>query len=180
MLRPSSYIVALTACALALAACSSSGSTGPNYQLIGGTYTATLTYTIENNDYDSTFVIPGTIDMLDANRVGEFTGTWHITGTGADTATGVIIGAFVADTIQWLQFGDADEKPLISQTLLAQLVPQCHVLNGSPLVPASGTIVGKQLNISGTFSGFTCGTGADTVSSTLAATVTATNTTGPN
>jgi len=180
VLRPSFYIVALTACTVALAACSGSGSTGPQYQLIGGTYTATLTYTIENNIYDSTFTIPGTIDMLDANRVGEFTGTWHITGTGADTATGVIVGAFAFDTIQWLQFGDADEEPLISQTLLAQLVPKCNVLSGSRLLPASGTIVGKQLNISGTFSGFNCVSGTDTVASTLAATVTATNTTGPN
>jgi hypothetical protein len=181
-LRTKLSVILGTVGAVALAACSDSTGPSQSFQLIGGTYTASLTYTIENSLYDSTFVVPGTIDMLDANRTGQFTGTWHI-GSGADTATGVIVGQFAAgietDTIQWLQFGDAIEPPLISSQTLQQLVPQCAVTSGKVILPGSGTIVGKQLSISGTFDNFNCVSGADTVTSTLAASVVATNTTGP-
>lgn len=172
-------VAAIAVCAVALAACGSS-STGPNYPHVAGTYTATITYVLNNADIDSTAVVPGTITLTDPDRTGLFDGPWKLTGSGADTATGVVVGQISAsgNTFTWLGFGDTNAPPLVVLQVLEALYPTCHYANALTVAqPATGAITGTALNVSGTFSGFKCG--ADSAASTLSATVVGTNTTGP-
>jgi hypothetical protein len=163
--------------AVTLAACSS--STGPtSYQKIAGQYSATFTYQLVvsgNTGFDSTVTVPATITMNDANSIGTFTG--YTVFTAADS--GVIAGQFgTNNAITWYLFGDPSEPLMYSAKVFSATYPMCNFADSATytLSPGGG-IVGKQLTLSATFTGFKCG--ADSASSTLQASVSATNTTGP-
>jgi hypothetical protein len=162
----------MTACALTLAACGSSSTSPSPYPKVGGQYTTTLTYALSATGIDSTAVLPGSINMLDANRAGQFTGTWLITGSGSDTATGVVVGDFNANgsAISWVQFGDGGAAPpLYVHNILVALYPACNFAEATVSQPAAGGISGAQLTLAGTFGSFKCLVGADSVNATLSA-----------
>jgi hypothetical protein len=170
--------ISILGLAVAAAACGSSSSPS-SYPLVGGQYAATYTYQLTNSDFDSTATVAATINMLDANSAGLFTGTL-IFSVANDT--GVVIGQFGSNrsSIQFLQFGDAgNAPPLFSANVFAALFPICHLSDSTvTFTPAGGEgISGKTLTFAGTFTSFKCG--ADSAASTLNVSVTATNQTGP-
>jgi hypothetical protein len=178
-LRAKFYVVAVTACAVTLAACGSSTSPSQQFQLIGGQYAATYVYHMSGAGFDSTATVQATINMLDADRGGTFTGS--ILFPGGDS--GVIIGLFSSPTaFQFLQFGDAFEPPLYSRKVLTNLF-RCNFADSAVFTETpGGGITGKQLTLAGTFNSYNCVTSsntADSIPSTLTVSVTATNTTGP-
>jgi hypothetical protein len=176
-LRASLSTIGIIACAVVFAACGSSTSPTTAYPNIAGSYTATATYRLQAGTEDNTTVLPGTIAMQNANSAGQFTGTWLIKGTGADTATGAVVGQFGSDTstISWLVFGDGSgAQPLYVVTIFQLLYPNCNVLAAKAVQPATGSILGTQLTITNSFSGFQCKVGTDSVLGNLSAQVTAT------
>ncbi|HWZ59891.1 MAG TPA: hypothetical protein VNW46_13030 [Gemmatimonadaceae bacterium] len=176
-MRASLSMIGIIACAAVFAACGSSTSPTSSFPNIAGQYAATATYRLQAGTEDSTAVLPGTIAMQNANRAGQFTGTWHIQGSGADTATGAVVGQFGSDTstISWIAFGDGSgAQPLYVVTIFQLLYPNCNVAAARALQPATGSILGTQLTITNTFSGFQCKVGVDSVLGTLSAQVTAT------
>lgn len=163
--------------AAGLAACGSS-TASPSFPLIGGQYTTTFQYQLHaNTDYDSTFTVPATINMLDADRVGTFTGTILFS---VANDTGIVAGEFVQNNaIQFLIFGDGSPAPpLMSAKVFAALFPQCNFKDSlATVTPGAGSISGKTLTYSGVYANFKCG--SDSAVSTLNVSVSGTNTTGP-
>lgn len=134
----------VAALAATLAACG--GATGPTYPPLAGTYAVLFTGNITPSGY-APQALPsqaGTVTLTNADRAGDFTGS-YIEGGQAGTIAG---SEHIDGGINILQFGNPNQTPLEALELLQQELPFCNVAEAAS-VPMSGTITNRTLSLSG-------------------------------
>jgi hypothetical protein len=150
--------------------CSHSGTTGPSYPPLAGSYSATFAVTATSSAGSVVLgTATGTVTLNNAGSGGSFTGSF-IEGGSA----GTIVGTEEADGgLLISQFGNPNVAPLADLEILQQELPECAFGNAVS-DGMTGTIASGQLNLAG---GLTlpcvwdvAGTG-ETLTTTLAITI---------
>ncbi|HWZ59892.1 MAG TPA: hypothetical protein VNW46_13035 [Gemmatimonadaceae bacterium] len=152
-------VVTLVTVAVVAAACGSDSS-GPrvNFPTIGGSYTGTITYQMSGDPQLTAPLVPGiAISMGDPDGNGNFSGSFAF--NSGFTGNGTVVGQFSSDgsSINWLQFGDANEPLFFVSSFLAINYPNCNFQGALFSLDANGGFDGSgNLNLDGQYTGIRC------------------------